>query len=161
MRSRGAERIRTAVRGFAGLCLATRPPRPARRNRSDVGCQGTPRRLRRQQAPTGKAALVQSDENIKLGTNPIQPLQSRGHSPENGRDRQARTLSRGNVASAVRSPGSPGLLLVVPTHMSRPGVETGPGRLRPSRRCLAPVSMFVRRPQDSTSVLRRCQRQDR
>jgi hypothetical protein len=36
MRSRGAERIRTAVRGFAGLCLTTRPPRPARRNRSDV-----------------------------------------------------------------------------------------------------------------------------
>jgi hypothetical protein len=25
---RGAERIRTAVRGFAGLCLTTRPRRP-------------------------------------------------------------------------------------------------------------------------------------
>ena len=28
-RSRGDERIRTAVRGFAGLCLTTRPRRPA------------------------------------------------------------------------------------------------------------------------------------
>ena len=30
MSSGGAERIRTAVRGFAGPCLTTRPPRPAR-----------------------------------------------------------------------------------------------------------------------------------
>jgi hypothetical protein len=121
MRSRGAERIRTAVRGFAGLCLTTRPPRPARRNRSDVGCQELRGRLRSQQATTGKAAVVQGDETIKVGTNPISPLQSRGHCLENGRDRQARTLSRGNVASAVRSPGSPGLLLVVPTQMIRAG----------------------------------------
>jgi hypothetical protein len=46
---RGAERIRTAVRGFAGLCLTTRPPRPARQNRSDVGCQELHGRLRSQQ----------------------------------------------------------------------------------------------------------------
>jgi hypothetical protein len=78
MRSRGAERIRTAVRGFAGLCLTTRPPRPARRNRSDVGCQELHGRLRSQQATTGKAAVVQGDETIKVGTNPISPCNREG-----------------------------------------------------------------------------------
>src|ERR687885_424213 len=31
---RGADRNRTGVRGFAGLCLTTRPPRPATAHRS-------------------------------------------------------------------------------------------------------------------------------
>ena len=38
MRARGAERIRTAVRGFAGPCLTTRPPRRSH--------HGTPRPCR-------------------------------------------------------------------------------------------------------------------
>ncbi len=74
MRSRGAERIRTAVRGFAGLCLTTRPPRPARRNRIDVGCQGTLQLPAESAVGAPATALVQMDEPSKVSTNPIRSL---------------------------------------------------------------------------------------